>query len=179
MASVFIGGSRHITHLEPEVYRHVDRMVEKGLTILIGDVTGIDLAMQRYLADLRYANVVVLCMEGACRSNQGRWPTRPIRTFRGPRSVEFFAEKDRQMADEATAGLMVWNGESVGTATIINNLVTGGKPVAVYHTPTATTQVVRSTTDLETLLAAAPPAVRSRFAAQVMESATALSEMGD
>jgi hypothetical protein len=34
---VFIGGSRHITRLEDDVRRRLDRIVEKGLPVVIGD----------------------------------------------------------------------------------------------------------------------------------------------
>ena len=49
-----IGGSRRITRLEAEVRRRLDRIVEKGLPVVIGDANGADRAVQRYLNDRRF-----------------------------------------------------------------------------------------------------------------------------
>jgi len=44
---VFIGGSRRIRRLEAEVRRRLDRIVEKGLPVIIGDANGADKAVER------------------------------------------------------------------------------------------------------------------------------------
>jgi hypothetical protein len=49
VTGVFIGGSRHITRLEAVGRRRLDRIVEKGLPVVIGDANGADKAVQRYL----------------------------------------------------------------------------------------------------------------------------------
>ena len=54
VTKVFIGGSRRITRLEAEVRRRLDRIVEKGLPVVIGDANGADRAVQRYLNDRRF-----------------------------------------------------------------------------------------------------------------------------
>lgn len=75
MTKVFIAGSRKLSRLSPEVKARIDAMIEKGFAILVGDANGADQAVQRYLADKGYRNVVVHCMSGNCRNNVGGWPT--------------------------------------------------------------------------------------------------------
>ena len=63
-------------------------MIEKGLTILVGDANGADKAVQRYLADNGYRNVVVHCMARNCLNNIGGWPTHESQAPRGARGFE-------------------------------------------------------------------------------------------
>lgn len=51
-------------------------MSEKGFTIVIGDANGADRAVQRYLAEMSYRNVIVHCMAENCRNNVANWRTR-------------------------------------------------------------------------------------------------------
>ena len=60
--SVFVAGSRQISRLPAEVRTRIDTMTDKGFQILVGDANGADKAVQRYLANKAYPNVVVHCM---------------------------------------------------------------------------------------------------------------------
>ena len=73
MTRVFIGGSRHITRLEAEVRRRLDRIVEKGLPVVIGDANGADKAVQRYLSDRQFQRVEVFSADESPRNNVGGW----------------------------------------------------------------------------------------------------------
>lgn len=44
-------------------------MIEKGFTILVGDANGADMAVQGYLADEDYRNVIVHCMRRVASGN--------------------------------------------------------------------------------------------------------------
>ena len=81
--TVFVAGSRQISRLPAEVKSRIDTMVDKGLQILVGDANGADKAIQRYLAEKTYPNVLVHCMENHCRNNVGNWPTREV-VYRSP-----------------------------------------------------------------------------------------------
>ena len=52
MNKVFIGGSRRITRLNTKAAQTMDNLVEKGLTVLIGDANGADKAVHEK-AELR------------------------------------------------------------------------------------------------------------------------------
>ncbi|MGH6893664.1 MAG: hypothetical protein ACREEP_15555, partial [Dongiaceae bacterium] len=49
----------------------------------------------------------------------------------GP-GVQFYSAKDRAMAEEATVGLMIWDGRSVGTLLNAFRLLGMGKKVVIY-----------------------------------------------
>lgn len=128
-------------------------MVDKGFQILVGDANGADKAVQRYLADKAYSNVLVHCMENHCRNNVGNWPTRQVPAPHGARGFDYYSLKDLAMAQVAEYGLMLWDGKSKGT---INNVVTlsrRNKPIVVYVVPSRSFQTIRAFEDLKDLLA--------------------------
>jgi len=75
MTCVFVAGSRDVSRLNAQVKERLDNIVKQNLTVLVGDANGADKAVQRYLAQCGYREVVVYCME-VCRNNVGDWPTR-------------------------------------------------------------------------------------------------------
>ena len=66
------------------------------------------------------------------------------------------------MASDATHGLMLWDGESRGTFTNINNLVSEGKPVVVYIGPSKSFINVKTQSDIDALLELANPVGRQK-----------------
>ncbi|HWB16060.1 MAG TPA: hypothetical protein VG538_06605 [Vicinamibacterales bacterium] len=153
MTRVFIAGSRQITRLPAEVKTRVDTMIGKGFQILVGDANGADEAVQSYLAEKAYPNVVVHCMERHCRNNIGQWPTHEVPGPKGTRGFDFYSAKDRVMADAAEYGLMLWDGKSKGTINNVVNLSRDGKPVVVYIAPKKRFLTVKAFDDLGRVLA--------------------------
>ena len=80
MTTVFVGGSRRVSELSAEVRERLDNIMEGKFTVVIGDATGADKAVQRYLYDKHYRNVEVFCSGGICRNNVGDWQNRRIRS---------------------------------------------------------------------------------------------------
>jgi hypothetical protein len=150
---VFVAGSRQISRLPAEVRSRLDTMIEKGFQILVGDANGADKAVQRYLADKSYQNVLVHCMKDHCRNNVGQWPTREVDAPRGARGFDYYSLKDRAMADAAEYGLMLWDGKSKGTVNNVVNLSRDRKPVVVYVATTKQFRTIKSPDDLRDLLA--------------------------
>jgi len=152
-SKVFIAGSRRLSKLSRDVTHRLDNIIEKGLTVLVGDAKGVDKAVQSYFSKKQYTNVQVFCMEGGCRNNVGNWPTRAVSAANpGRRDFAYYSTKDRVMTDEADYGLMLWDGESRGTLTSIVDLVVRGKPVAVYFAPKRIFYTLRDSSELEMLL---------------------------
>jgi hypothetical protein len=149
---VFIGGSRRLSKLNAEVKRRIDNVVDSRFAVLVGDANGADKAVQQYLADRQYSNVTVFCMTGHCRNNVGRWLARDVAAPADARGFAFYTVKDRAMADAATHGLMLWDGESKGTLNNIVNLIKQQKPVVVYFSPAKTFVNVRLVGDVVDLL---------------------------
>ena len=150
---VFVAGSRQISRLPAEVRSRLDTMIEKGFQILVGDANGTDKAVQRYLADKSYPNVLVHCMKDHCRNNVGNWPTREVAAPRGAKGFDYYSLKDRAMAETAEYGLMVWDGKSKGTVNNVVNLSRDHKPVVVYVATTRRFRTIKSFDDLKDLLA--------------------------
>jgi hypothetical protein len=150
---VFVAGSRQISRLPDEVKGRLDTMIEKGFQILVGDANGADKAIQRYLADKSYPNVLVHCMKDHCRNNVGRWPTREVAAPRGAKGFDYYSLKDRAMAETAEYGFMLWDGKSKGTVNNVVNLSRAHKPVVVYVAPTREFRTIKTFEDLKGLLA--------------------------
>jgi adenine-specific DNA-methyltransferase len=149
---VFIGGSRRITRLEADVRRRLDRIVEKGLPVVIGDANGADQAVQRYLSEQKFEKIEVYCADESPRNNVGGWPVRVIRPGHARKDFDYYATKDRAMATAATVGLMLWDGQSRGTLMNVLRLADRNKPVVVYVQPRKGFVDVRTHSDLSALL---------------------------
>jgi hypothetical protein len=135
MTTVFIGGSRQVSRLSPQVRERLDKIVEKQFPVLIGDANGADKAVQQYLVSKGYANVEVFCAGDVCRNNLGNWKMRRVSSETRERNFDFYAAKDRLMSQHATVGLMIWDGKSVGTLLNVLRLLRQHKKAAVYHVP--------------------------------------------
>src|SRR5579863_4591204 len=131
---VFIGGSRSVSKLNPIIRERLDDFIKRSCTILIGDASGADKAVQTFFASRQYTNVIVFCME-ECRNNVGEWPTRNVQPPKGSRGFSYYAAKDFVMAEEAQCGVMLWDAKSKGTLQNMLNLIAAGKRTLVYFAP--------------------------------------------
>lgn len=132
MSKVFVGGSRKVSRLTPEVRSRLDRIIEKNLPVVVGDANGADKAVQQYFQANQYHAVEVFCTGNECRNNLGRWPVRHIAAEGRKKDLDFYTAKDRAMTHEATFGLMIWDGQSMGTLMNVSRLIAQRKKVAVY-----------------------------------------------
>ncbi len=133
MTKVFIGGSRRVSRVSEPIRMRLDRIIEKGLPVIIGDANGADKAIQQYLTSKNYLNVEVFCSGDLCRNNAGNWKQRKVSSAARGKTFDFYATKDRTMADEATVGLMVWDGKSKGTILNVFRLLKRQKKAVVYN----------------------------------------------
>lgn len=163
MTKVFIGGSRRISRLNADVKRRIDRIIEKGFPVLVGDANGVDKAVQEHLKSRGYETVEVFCSAGECRNNLGRWPVRAVATREARRDFDFYAAKDEQMAREASVGLMIWDGKSAGTLANAARLVRQHKKVVVYAAPAKQFLTLKVETDWENLLSTCRRDVREKI----------------
>lgn len=151
--NVFIGGSRAVSRLNAAIRTRVDDVIIRpGHTVLIGDANGADKAVQQYLAERRYPNVVVFCMEKP-RNNVGGWATRSVEPPADRKGFAYYAAKDSVMAKEAKCGVMLWDGRSKGTLNNILNLIGTEKRTLVYFSPTKEFYVLANGDDFQALLA--------------------------
>ena len=157
MTKVFIGGSRGGSRLSEPIRMRLDRLIEKGLPVIIGDANGADKAVQQYLNSKNYLNVEVFCSGHLCRNNIGNWMQRKVSSTAPNKTFDFYAAKDRTMADNATVGFMVWDGKSKGTLNNIQELIRRGKKTLVYLAAEKAFHKIVTERDLDALLERCDP----------------------
>ena len=135
MMKVFVAGSRRISKLSVEVLQRIDGILSKKLPIVIGDAPGVDKSVQQYLHARGYRDVEVFCSGGRCRNNLGDWTIQQVAVNSSRRDFDFYATKDVRMSDEASLGLMIWDGESAGTLMNVLRLINRNKSVVVFEAP--------------------------------------------
>ena len=69
MEKIFIAGSISIKKLDESVTRRIDKMMNQGYEIILGDADGIDKAVQNYLNIQGYSKVTVYHSGTAVRNN--------------------------------------------------------------------------------------------------------------
>lgn len=176
MKKVFLSGSRRLSRLPSEVRERLDEMIRRDLTILVGDASGADKAVQTYFAEHHYPNVVVFCTSGNCRNNVGNWPVRAVKAPHRARGFAFFTAKDAAMAEEADVGLALWDGQSSGTIVNVARLVARSKPAVVYIAPMKTFSTLKTPDDLAELLSSADADVRERVEGYIHDHVAELAQ---
>jgi hypothetical protein len=152
MKKIVIGGSRTIKYLQQSVRELIDTLTENNIIILVGDANGADKAVQKYLYEKKYKNVIVYCMNSLCRNNIGHWPLKNIVSSNKIKNADYFGTKDLHMALEADFGIMLWDGESKGTFRNVINLLDDNKCIHVYYQPSKCTSLISSSKDFHNLL---------------------------
>jgi hypothetical protein len=153
MTKVFFGGSRKLGRLNKEAKERADNIISQGYLVLVGDANGADRAMQQYLAEKSYTNVLVFCPGGTCRNNVGSWEVRSVAVARDQKDFHYYAARDKQMSDEADYGFMLWDGKSKGTLNNIVSLLERDKTVLVYFSPKKEFYTLKARHELDKLLA--------------------------
>ena len=163
MKTVFIGGSRSITRLNDTIRYTADNIMRQRFAIVIGDANGADKAIQSYLAEKAYRNVIVYCMGDHCRNNVGSWPVEQIYADNEIKDFAYYTTKDAKMAQKASCGFMIWDGKSKGTLNNILNLLQLQKNILVYFSHDKSCYKLKSHDDLDTLLEKCSSDMREMF----------------
>lgn len=151
MTTVFIAGSITIKRIDARVKARIDKVVESGFDIVVGDADGADTAIQFHLLDIGAKSATVYCSGPVPRNNVGDWPTHVVGTSFAPGSRAFFTAKDLQMAGLADFGLMVWDARSTGTLSNVIELLARKKKSVVYVHKDKVFKNVGTAEDLELL----------------------------
>lgn len=108
MTKVFVSGSRSVKQLPEAAKVSLDKIMELGFTVFVGDCYGVDTLVQHYLTSKDYQQVCVFHIGETPRNNRGFGTVR----VSGSRQTD----KDAAMARGADYGLAIWDGQSPGTA---------------------------------------------------------------
>ncbi|WP_199328314.1 hypothetical protein [Anabaena azotica] len=108
--TVMISGSRSIKRLPQEAIASLDKIMELGYEIIIGDAPGVDALIQQYLRLKGYEKVTVYyaMFNGlGCPRNSNDYPTVGV--------VGNYVDRDSRLCTIANYGLAIWDGRSKGT----------------------------------------------------------------
>lgn len=152
MTTVFLSGSRNISRINDMIRSRIQNMIDQGFSIFLGDANGADKALQCFLAEKKYRNVIVFCSGKTCRNNFGDWLVRDIEVDPKFKGREFYTQKDKVMAAEADYGLVLWDGKSTGSLSNIFELLKRSKSVIVYLSSQRKFVKVANLQDIEALL---------------------------
>jgi hypothetical protein len=135
----------------------IRNMIDQDVRIVVGDANGADKASQKFLAEMRYSNVVVFCAGKTCRNNIGEWDTRQISVDPKLKGRAFYTQKDKAMAAEADYGFVLWDGKSAGSISNVFELLKYGKKIVVYFAPEKQFLTVTSLDDAKELMSKCDP----------------------
>ena len=152
ITKVFLSGSRKISRLNDMIRRRIERMLDQGFHIVVGDANGADKAIQKYLAVANYCNVKIYCAGSICRNNVGGWDVKNIDVDPNLKGRNFYTQKDKEMAFVADYGFVLWDGKSSGSINNIVELVNRQKSVVVYFAPKREFHTMKRLDDVYTLL---------------------------
>lgn len=163
IVKIFIAGPRAISRLNEEIINKLESIMDNNYTVLVGDANGIDKAIQVYLNDRGYKNVIVYISGDKIRNNVGNWAINCVKIERNVKGFDYYALKDEEMAKDSDYGLMIWNGKSKGTFNNIVNLIRYNKTVYLYLTTTKKFYCINGTKDIEQMICALNNAEIERF----------------
>ena len=149
---IFVAGARVVTELDFSVQKKLLAIMNKGYDIVVGDCSGVDASVQKFCNSFGYKNVIVYAGNGHARNNIGNWIVKDVYVPSNLHGFDFYKQKDIAMAMDADCGFMIWNGESRGTLNNIINLVSQEKDVLVYMTAVKKMVIIKSFTELSSLI---------------------------
>jgi len=125
---VFISGSKSISKLTEKMLAVLDKIVQDGDTILVGDCYGVDLAVQKYLLEKGYTDVVVYCSGEKPRKHVVGTVRSCAKEAVGLKGRAFQYVKDEAMCKDCDEAYGFWDGKSLGTAENAKRMRLLGKP---------------------------------------------------
>lgn len=177
MTTVFVAGSLSIKRLHARFVECLDRIVDSGFEVVVGDADGADASIQQALLDRRAPAVTVYCSGKAPRNNLGEWPVQRIATDHEPGSRAFFTAKDLEMAKVADYGLMMWDAKSTGTLSNVIELLKRGRTSRVFVNKAQRLITVAKVDDLNRLIASMSEGARTK-AEQKMSLSRRVASIG-
>jgi len=129
---IFISGSISIDKLDNVITSEIEKIILNNYTVLIGDANGVDLEVQKLLSKSSYENVIIYFTGNRCRNNISSWPEIYVENKDNLVGRDMYSLKDIKMAEDADLGLIIWDGESIGTKNNILRMKKLNKKIKVY-----------------------------------------------
>jgi hypothetical protein len=128
---IFISGSISIKKLSKNAIECLEQVIKENRTVLIGDANWVDKAVQQYLFEQKYQNVIVYFSGEKIRNNIGSWQTKQIPNPENLTGRDRYQLKDKAMAEDCNDGMMVWDGKSKGTKDNVDYMEKLGKKYSI------------------------------------------------
>lgn len=131
---VFISGSISIKILPSSVEDSIDKIIQNGWEILVGDANGVDAFVQNYCLKCGYNNLTVYSISETPRykaSEEFRFKKVEVpKGVKGERERQKY--KDEKMNGEGGYCLVVWDGKSKGSYSNIIRAIQTNKKVRIF-----------------------------------------------
>lgn len=95
MTTIFVAGSINIKNLDRQVRERLDRIIDSGFSIVVGDADGADSSIQSYLAGKQAQHITVFCSGENPRNNLGGWPIHHVAAKASRHSRILYSERHR------------------------------------------------------------------------------------
>lgn len=125
---IFISGSKSISKLTDDMIAALDKIIQDGDTVLVGDCYGVDLAVQKYLLEKGYADVFVYCSGEQPRNHVVGTVHSCAKDAAGLKGRAFQYVKDEAMCKDCDVAYGFWDGKSLGTSENARRVGLLGKP---------------------------------------------------
>ena len=125
---IFISGSKSISKLTDKMFAILDKTIQNGNTILVGDCYGVDLAVQKYLLQKGFTDVVVYCSGEQPRNHVVGMVHSCAKEAAGLKGRELQYVKDKAMCNDCDEAYGFWDGKSLGTLENAKRMQELGKP---------------------------------------------------
>ena len=115
-----------------EVKERIDEVIERGMTIIVGEASGANRLYQDYLKSKGYRNVIV-GHAVRLRYNAGNW-----------KDVKYgkdLKERERKMIEDCNSAIVIWMNKSGVIARDLELLKRLGKPTFIYECSSETDEV--------------------------------------
>ena len=130
---IFISGSKSISKLTDKMFAVLDKIIKEGNTILVGDCYGVDLAVQKYLLQKGFTDVVVYCSGEQPRNHIVGMVHSCAKEAAGLKGRAFQYVKDEAMCNDCDEAYGFWDGKSPGTLENAKRVQEQGKPFHYVH----------------------------------------------
>ena len=112
---IFISGSKSISKLTEKMLAVLDKIMQDGDTVLVGDCYGVDLAVQKYLLEKGYTDVIIYCSGEQPRNHVVGTVHSCAKDAAGLKGRAFQYVKDEAMCKDCDEAYGFWDGKSPGT----------------------------------------------------------------
>lgn len=126
-------GSSTITELPGKVKEYLLDAMKQGNEFLVGDCSGIDYLVQKFLYESGYDKITVYASSDTARNCIGYWDVVHVPVPPNITGRDFYAQKDKAMQNDCDIAVALWDGSSRGTGANIENVKALGKPVHIWH----------------------------------------------